>query len=124
MPRANKKTFQREKDDDHEYGVVSKKLGNGKFSVRLNLRNEDVVGKLCGRLKHGINKKQNFVEVGCVVLVSMRDYQESVVDIVRVFSHIEARKLKNEGSILCDVDILTTENANEEDNDVFDFEDI
>jgi translation initiation factor IF-1 len=63
-----------EKDDDTEYGLVTKVLGGCRFMVRLNLQNKEVLAHLRGKFTKGVNKKDNIVEVNSVVLVSLRDF--------------------------------------------------
>ena len=88
------------KTDDTEYGLVTKALGGGRFLVKINLQNREVIGKIRGKFKKGAQKSANIVEVGTIVLVGMRDFQEKMVDIVHVYKAEEARQLKKEGEIL------------------------
>jgi initiation factor 1A len=88
------------KTDDTEYGLVTKALGGGRFLVKINLQNREVIGKIRGKFKKGAMKSANIVEVGTIVLVGMRDFQEKMVDIVHVYKAEEARQLKKEGEIL------------------------
>lgn len=89
-----------EKDDGTEYGLVTKVLGNCRFMVRLNLQNKEVLAHLRGKFTKGANKKDNIVEVNSVVLVSMRDFEEKVVDIVHVYKPAEIRQLKKSGAFV------------------------
>ena len=90
------------KDDFTEYGTVTKKLGNGRFSVRLNMQNKEVIGRLCGKLKRGSQKRQNWVEDNSVVLVGFRDFQDNIVDIVHVYDSNEVRQLRKNLEIIDD----------------------
>lgn len=110
------------KDDDHEYGVITKKLGGGKFLIRLHMQTKEVIGRLCGKLKYKGNKKQNYAEVDSVVLVGMRDFQDNVVDIVQVYSHEEANRLKKMGEYIEEIAEKDNNDTIEEAN--FDFDDI
>ena len=89
-----------EKDDDTEYGLVTKKLGSGRFMVRLNMQNKEVIGRLCGKFKHGAAKHANWVDVDTVVLVGIRDFQDDVVDIVHVYEPTEVRQLRKSGAFV------------------------
>ncbi len=109
MPKKNKKQKNHpvsvvrklvEKDDDTEYGLVTKKLGDGRFTVRLNLQNKEVIGRLCGKFRHGGAKKSNWVDINSVVLVGLRDYQDNIVDIVNVYTSDEVRQLKKSGAFV------------------------
>lgn len=86
--------------DEYEYGLVTKKLGNGRFTVRLNITNKEVIGRLCGKFRGGKNKKTNQVDVDNVVLVGLREYQNDTVDIVYVYNPDEVRTLKKDGQYL------------------------
>lgn len=115
------------KDDDSEYGVVTKKLGNGRFMIRLNMRKDEMLARLCGRFKHGRHKKNNWVDVDTVVLVGMREFQSNVVDIIHVYDYAEARQLRKMGEL---IDVNVSENTGgtstiPQDEDIgFDFEEL
>lgn len=116
-------------NDGEEYGVITRVLGGSRFTVKLQ-NNKEIVGKLSGRLRRPCNKRSNEAKVDGIVLVSIRDFQEKVVDIVHVFTPLENKKLRNRGmfadtSLESDDVLFETKVDNEEDeNDVFDFEDI
>lgn len=103
------------KNDDTEYGIVTKKLGNGRFKVRLNLKKEEVIGRLCGKFRKGSSKKQNWVDIDSVVLVGIRDFQENTVDIIHVYDSNEARQLRKSGEIIDISDAIKREEIFEED---------
>lgn len=79
------------REDGEEYAVVTKVLGNGRFKVKLNMSERELVARLPGRMKR--HKKDSWVELNSVVLVSLRDFQESVVDILQVYNDTEVRRL-------------------------------
>jgi len=113
------------KDDDTEYGLVTKKLGNGQFSVRLNMQNREVIGRLCGKFRHGPAKKNNLVDVNTVVLVGLRDFQDSKVDIIHVYNAIEARQLRKIGEFVEESIRAETEDPEEPVEDLpFNFDDL
>lgn len=114
------------KTDQEEYGLVTKKLGNGRFLVKLQLKKQEVIGRLCGRMKRGRNKRSNWVDEGSVVLVGIRDYQEDKVDIVHVYNSSEVRDLKKSGEYIEEsgIQFKIKEESKEEDDCVFDFDDI
>lgn len=91
------------KDDDSEYGLVTKKLGNGRFMVKLNLQNKELPCRLCGKFRKGYMKRTNEVGVDTVVLAGFRDYDEKTADIIYVYNPAEVRQLKREGRIVEDL---------------------
>lgn len=114
-----------QKSDDEAYGLVIKKLGNGRFRVKINLGNE-VIGRLCGTMRRGRNKRKNWVEEGSVVLVGLREFQDDKVDITHVFDPSEIRELKKSGAYIEETDVLvkTIDNQPEEEDCAFNFDDI
>lgn len=90
------------KSEDHEYGLVTKKLGNGRFGIKLNISNKEVIGRICGKFRHRKTKKNNWIDIDSVVLVGLRDYQNNIVDIVHVYTPDEVRILKKEGEFFSD----------------------
>ncbi len=113
------------KDDDHNYGTVMKKLGGGRFAIRLNLRSTEIIGRLCGKFKHGANKKRNWVDVGTVVLVGLREFQDNVVDIVHIYEAGEVRQLRKMGELIEDAEKLDDDvDVVVDDETGFDFNDI
>jgi len=136
MPRNNKdkgnniNKVSRElilKDDNHEYGIVTKKLGGGRFMVKLNLQNKEIIGRICGKLRHGTSKRSNWIEVDCVVLVGFRDFQDNTVDIVHKYEPNEVKQLRKAGHILLEENIKS-DNPNldivNNDDIGFDFDDL
>ncbi|CAD6194598.1 unnamed protein product [Caenorhabditis auriculariae] len=75
------------KDIGQEYGQVSKMLGNGRVQLR----------------------KKVWINVGDIILVGLRDYQDDKGDVILKYTPDEARRLKNEG--------LIPENAKLNEND-------
>jgi translation initiation factor 1A len=117
-----------EKDDDTEYGLVIKKLGGSRFLVKLNLQEKEIIARVCGKFRKGGAKKNNWVDVGTVVLVGLRDYQDTIVDIIHVYDSNEVRRLRKDGIIVFDNTGIQDENTvqtEQEESDIpFDFEDI
>lgn len=104
MPRKGEKKGQKQpqrpllfkEDDVTEYGRVTRILGNGRFTVKME--NKEVIGRLCGKFRKGINKKNNIVGIGTVVLVGLRDFQENTTDIIHVYTDEEVRRLVKQGA--------------------------
>jgi translation initiation factor 1A len=102
-------------DEGQTYGNVSKSLGNRWFDVQC----QDGVLRKCQVRGNMRNKK--YVNVGDVVIVSLRDFQDNKGDIIHVYNGEETRTLKNTGELLMDVKIIETEETEESG---FDFENI
>jgi initiation factor 1A len=107
------------KTEDHEYGLVTKKLGNGRFTIKLNITNAEVIGRLCGKLRK--HRSVNNVDVDSIVLVGLRDYEDKVTDIVHVYNTEEIKILKKEGEYMEETGV-SRENKIEE--TTFDFDSI
>lgn len=116
-----------QKNDDTEYGLVTKKLGNGRFSVRLNMQNREVIGRLCGKFRHGSAKKTSWVDIDTVVLVGLRDFQDTIVDIIHVYDVSEVRQLRKSGEFVEESVRPEAEDGkgeNQDDDMPFDFDEI
>jgi translation initiation factor 1A len=115
------------KGDDTEYGLVTKILGNGRFSVRLNMQNREVIGRLRGKFRKGAAKKANIVSVDSVVLVGIRDFQDNTVDIIHLYDAGEIRQLKKSGEFV-EESVRNADNVGQADipteDDPFDFDEI
>jgi translation initiation factor 1A len=125
MPEKEQRALEL-KGDDTEYGLVTKVLGNGRFYVRLNMQNREVIGKVRGKFRKGAAKKANMVGVDSVVLVGIRDFQDNTVDIIHVYDAGEIRQLKKSGAFV--EESVRPKNDGDTDlppeDDVFDFSEI
>lgn len=112
--------------DDQEYGLILKCLGGSRFSVKLQ-NGKTVIAKLRGKLRSSSKKKWN-VDVDVIVLLSTRDFQENVVDIISVFDNNECRQLRKQGifSVTDNNEDIHTESVvlSVEDDCGFEFDDI
>lgn len=92
MTKQNgKKILQREiqfKDSDQEYGKVVKMLGNG----RLNVQCFDGVKRLA-HIRGSLHKSK--IETGDILLLSLRDFQDSKCDVIFKYTPEETRSLIN-----------------------------
>jgi initiation factor 1A len=112
----------KEKGEETNYAVVTKSLGNCHFRVKLYLENREVIARLCGKFRKGFNKKDNYVEEQSVVLVSMRDFGDTV-DIIHVYKAEEIRELRKRGEF--EKESIEEDKTNViEDDNPFDFEEI
>eukprot|EP00049_Salpingoeca_infusionum_P017660 m.353939 g.353939 ORF g.353939 m.353939 type:complete len:180 (+) comp16868_c0_seq1:453-992(+) len=81
------------KEDGQEYGQVIKVLGNGHMLLRCFdgvERNGRIRGKMMKRM---------WVRLSDIVLVGLRDYQDSQCDIIHKYNDDEARMLVKNGQI-------------------------
>lgn len=81
------------KEDGQEYAQVLKMLGNG----RLEAMCFDGVKRLChirGKLR-----KKVWINQGDVVLIGLREYQDTKADVILKYNDDEARNLKAYGEI-------------------------
>ena len=108
MPKGNQKggkkhkrnkTFTNEnksvriKEEGQEYAKVSKCKGNCRFDV------ECCDGKTRAAILCGGMRKRKFINQGDVVLVSIREWQDSICDIIDSYDESQAKKLKQEKHI-------------------------
>ena len=104
-------------EDGQSYGNVLKALGSRRFDVQC----QDGVLRKCQ--VRGSMRNRKFVNVGDIVIVCLRDFQDGKGDIVHVYSNDEARTLKNSGELLMDVK-QNNDKSDGEDDDGFDFQSI
>ena len=104
------------KDDGQEYAQVLKMLGNGRCDVQCF----DGVK----RLAHirGAMRNKIWIRLSDIILVSLRDYQDSKCDVIMKYTDEEVRNLKSYGE-LPETTKLVLEQKEEADTP-FDFDDI
>uniref|UniRef100_A0A8R1IC67 Eukaryotic translation initiation factor 4C n=1 Tax=Caenorhabditis japonica TaxID=281687 RepID=A0A8R1IC67_CAEJA len=81
------------KEEGQEYGQVSKMLGNGRVQV-FCFDGKQRVCHIRGKLR-----KKVWINVGDIILVGLRDYQDDKGDVILKYTPDEARRLKNDGMI-------------------------
>ena len=90
------------KDEGQEYAQIKKCNGNCRFDV-LCFDGKERKAIMCGKMR-----KKKFVHANDIVLVSIREWQDSICDIIDNYDVNLARKLKDKGlvpkSINLDVD--------------------
>lgn len=105
------------KDEEQHYAVVNSKFGDGRYEVTLCETEEVKRAKIKGSIR-----KRSRVEIGSYVVVSKRDFDEKVVDILHLYTKEEAHQLLRYGEI-----VLKKQDNNEvevEFDHTIDFEDI
>lgn len=113
------------KDDDQEYGKITRMLGDRKVTVLLTDGSE-ILGLIPGKFR-----KRVWFKVDDIVLIGRREFQNDRVDIVYKYHDYEAKKLLKMSEVPPKfLDITSEGNAEqqniiENDNDFgFDFDDI
>ena len=76
------------KEEDQEYAQITACKGNCRFDVKC-FDGKERMAVMCGSMR-----KRQFVNLRQVVLVSLRDFQDSVCDIIDSYDENGARKLK------------------------------
>lgn len=102
--------------EGQSYAVVTVMLGNG----RLQARCEDSQIRLC-KIR-GSMRRSEWISVGDVILVGLREFQEDKADVLHRYLHEDVRTLRRLGEL---VNLKLTEDdaeemANDEDEIVFD----
>lgn len=76
------------KEDGQEYAQITKCKGNCRFDVKCS-DGKDRAAILCGTMR-----KRKFVNLNDIVLVSLRDFQDDLCDIMDRYDENGARKLR------------------------------
>lgn len=107
------------KEDEQEYGQVTKICGNCYFEVQ----GFDGVSRMCHA--RGKMRKKVWINLGDIVLFGLRDFQDGKADIIFRYTSDEARKLKTMGELPNEANVeYAGAIANNPEECVFDFEDI
>lgn len=75
-------------DEEQNYGKVVKILGHSKFEIMIFIKTDkgDFEAKtLIGNVRPSLKKKKMFANKDSFVIVSLRDFQENVCDIIHVY---------------------------------------
>lgn len=102
------------KEDGQEYAQVVKMLGNG----RLEAYCFDGVTRLChirGKLR-----KKVWINQGDIILIGLRDYQDTKADVILRYNPDEARNLKAYGELPETAKLVDTGTFEEDEEVVFD----
>lgn len=91
--RGKKQKFEESRDlqfkeDGQEYAQITKKFGNGRFSLKC-FDGKERMGILCGTMRRRV-----WVNDGDIILVSLRGFQDEKADIIMKYTDSEARNLK------------------------------
>ena len=94
---------------EQDYGKVEKILGNGRFELLCN----DKIKRL--GIIRGKMRKRNWVNMGSIVLYSIREYEKDKVDIIHVYNLQVLKILENKMNLNFNI----SNNNNDEDDDIF-----
>lgn len=106
------------REEGQEYAQITKMLGNGRVEASC-YDGERRLAHIRGKLR-----KKVWMAQGDIILVSLRDFQDDLCDVVHKYNVDEARALKAQGELPMDAKINETDMFAEEDGDVnFEFGD-
>lgn len=98
------------KEPGQEYAQVVKSLGNGFMEVICFTNSGNITKRAHIR---GNMRKRVWLSVGDIILVNVRDYQESTCDIVIKYTLDEARILRYQNLIPASVEIIKASDDND-----------
>ena len=93
---------------EQDYGKIEKILGNGRFSLLCN----DKIIRL--GIIRGKMRKRNWVNMGSIVLYSIREYEKDKVDIIHVYSNTVLKMLEHKMKLNFNIS-----NNDDNDDDIF-----
>ena len=103
-------------EDGQEYAKAIRMLGNGRLEA------ECFDGKTRLAIIRGKMRKKVWVNVGDIILVGLRDFQDDKCDVMQKYTSDEARNLKAYGELPAEAKINEDEQFNENDDAGFPFE--
>ena len=90
---SKRELVQKDDSQGQEYAQIQSKLGDCRFRLTC-YDGIERIARLCGSIR-----KQSRLDVGNVVLISIRDFDETKADIIHKYTDDEARKLQDLGAI-------------------------
>lgn len=109
--QENKNTRFKDENESQEYAQITKALGNCRFEV-LCFDGKNRLATMCGKMR-----KRVFVNQNDLILVSLRDWQDSKCDIIDKYTENDVQKLKQGGHI---PDFVKLEEKNSLEDDIKD----
>lgn len=106
------------KEEGEEYAQVTRMLGNGRVECYC-FDGQTRLGHIRGKMR-----KKVWINQGDIVLVSLRDFQDSKCDVVLKYNTDEARNLKTYGELPESAKINEGETFGEEDTNEVVFDDV
>jgi len=111
VAQENKTTRLKDENDAQEYAQITKALGNCRFDV-MCFDGKSRLATMCGKMR-----KRVFVNQGELVLVSLREWQDSKCDIIEKYNPNDVQKLKKMKCIPDFIKLEETVTIEEESND-------
>lgn len=78
-------------EDGQNYAIVTSLLGHKRCMVTLF--DEETKNEKIGIIRGNMKKSTQFVSKNCIVLVSLRDFQDGKCDIIHVYNNNEVKQL-------------------------------
>ena len=101
------------KEEGQEYAQIKKCKGNCRFDV-ICFDGKERMAIMCGKMR-----KRRFVNTKDIVLVSLREWQDSVCDIIDNYDVNLVRKLKDKGLVPKSINIdVDTQYSSDDDDDM------
>ena len=100
------------KEEGQEYAQIKRCKGNCRFDV-LCFDGKERMAIMCGAMR-----SRRFVNANDIVLVSLREWQDSVCDIIHNYDENLTRKLKEKGLVpkSINIDVDTQYSSDDDDN--------
>ena len=111
IAQENKNTRFKDENESQEYAQITKALGNCRFEV-MCFDGKSRMATMCGKMR-----KRVFVNQDELVLVSLRDWQDSKCDIIDKYNTNDVQKLKQ---LKCIPDFIKLEDKKLIDDEVQD----
>jgi len=99
------------KEEGQEYAQIKKCKGNCRFDV-ICFDGKERMAIMCGKMR-----KRRFVKAKDIVLVSLREWQDSVCDIIDNYDENLTRKLKEKGLVPKSINIDVDNQYSSDDDD-------
>ncbi|EDQ85470.1 uncharacterized protein MONBRDRAFT_38832 [Monosiga brevicollis MX1] len=106
------------KEEGQEYAQVVRMLGNGRVEC-FCFDGETRLGHIRGKMR-----KKVWINTGDIILIGLRDFQDSKCDVIAKYNADEARELKSHGELPPEAKINEGETFNEDDGDAILFQDV
>jgi len=97
--------------EDQEYGRVTKILGNCRVRAKCFTENGKQVERLC--IIPGKFRKRVYINLGDLILVNIRSFQDDKVDVVYKYPPNEIKRLIKKGIVPDDSDELETNHTDD-----------
>ena len=89
-------------DNEQYYAVINRKLGGGRFDTDVVIpessKKSQYVKSNQIAIRRGRIKRSTRLNAGCIVLVTLRNFEDKFVDIIHCYKSDEIYKLKNHSS--------------------------